>query len=51
MLVGKGVLPDWLRNKHRNTIALHGFDDNLCIFRCLAVHQGARIDRCIKEVK
>ena len=33
--IGLGRLPAWLRNKHE-VISL----DNLCIFRCVAVHQG-----------
>ena len=35
-----GRLPDWLRNK-REVISLDTFNDNLCVFRCLAVHLGA----------
>ena len=38
--IGLGRLPDWLRNKHE-VISLDTFNDNLCIFRCIAVHQGA----------
>ena len=40
--IGVGRLPDWLRNK-REVISLDTYDDSLCIFRCLAVHQGAHI--------
>ena len=38
--VGEGCLPNWLRTK-KGLIALDNFDDNLCVFRCLAVHRGA----------
>ena len=33
-------LPDWLRNKH-GVISLDTYNDNLCLSRCIAVHQGA----------
>ena len=39
-----GRLPAWLRNK-REVTALDQYEDALCIFRCIAVHQGARPDR------
>ena len=35
-----GQLPDWLQNKHE-VISLDTYNNNLCIFRCMAVHQGA----------
>ena len=38
--IGLGCLPDWLRNNHE-VISLDTFSDNLCLFRCIAVHQGA----------
>ena len=38
--IGLGRLPDWIRNK-REVISLDTYNDNLCIFRCLAVHRGA----------
>ena len=38
--IGLGRLPDWIRNK-REAISLDTFDDDFCVFRCLAVHQGA----------
>ena len=38
--IGLGRLPDWIRNK-REFISLDTFNDNLCIFRCMAVHRGA----------
>src|SRR6218665_1028279 len=49
-LLGAGRLPDWLRNKMA-LYALDEYDDNLCLFRCIAVHKGARPDRCTKEAK
>ena len=38
--IGLGRLPDWIRNK-REVISLDTYNDNLCIFRCMAIHQGA----------
>ena len=40
LFLGLGRLPDWLRNK-RGVLSLDTYDDNLCLFRCIAVHQGA----------
>ena len=42
-LLGSGLLPDWLRNlaHGRQMLALDTFDDNLCLWRCIAVYQGA----------
>ena len=38
--VGVGLLPNWLRHK-KGLIALDQYNDELCVFRCIAVHQGA----------
>ena len=38
--IGLGCLPDWLRNKHE-VISLDTYNDNLCLFQCIAVHRGA----------
>ena len=38
--IGRGRLPDWLRSKHE-VISLDTYNDNLCLFRCIAVHRGA----------
>ena len=38
--IGLGRLPDWIRNK-REVISLDTNNDNLCLFRCMAVHRGA----------
>ena len=48
--IGLGRLPDWLRNK-REVIALDIYNDNCCLHRCLAVHRGARIDRCTRKIR
>jgi len=50
-LVGTGPLPDWLRNlaHSRSMVALDTYKDNLCLWRCIAVHRGVRPDRCTKE--
>jgi len=52
-LVGTGPLPDWLRNlaHSRAMVALDTYYDNLCLWRCIAVHRGARPDRCTKEAR
>lgn len=50
-LLGTGRLPDRLRNFLHGwlskTVSLDTFNDNLCLWRCIAVHQGARPDRSI----
>lgn len=53
VLVGTGPLPEWLKNlaHSRTMVALDNFQDNLCLWRCLAVHQGARIDRCTADAR
>ena len=42
LFLGLGRLPDWLRNK-RGVVSLDTFRDNLCLFRCIAVHRGADV--------
>ena len=42
--IGLGRLPAWLRNK-REAIVLDNYEDGFCVFRCIAVHKGARSDR------
>ena len=37
-LLGCGPLPDWLRDK-RCVYVLDTLDDNLCVWRCLAVYK------------
>ena len=46
-LLGTEPLPDWLRNlaHSRNMLALDTYKDNLCLWRCIAVHRGSRPDR------
>ena len=49
-LMGTGPLPTWLRNLAHNArgramAALDTFQDNLCLWRCIAVSQGVRTDR------
>ena len=46
-LLGTGPLPDWLRNlaHGRSMLALDTYQDNLCLWRCIAVHRGTRPDR------
>ena len=48
--IGLGRLPAWLRNKHE-VISLDEYEDALCLFRCIAVHQGARRDRCARRTR
>ena len=48
--LGLGCLPDWLRNKP----GLHSLDiyrDNLCLFRCIAVHRGAHVRDNIRRTR
>ena len=42
LFLGLGQLPDWLRNKH-GVLSLDTYDDNRCLFRCIAVHWGAHV--------
>ena len=55
-LMGTGPLPDWLR-KLANTgrkqamVALDTYRDNLCLWRCIAVHRGARPDRSTEAAR
>ena len=42
LFLGLGRLPDWLRNK-RGVLSLDTYRDNRCLFRCIAVHQGAKV--------
>jgi len=52
-LLGAGSLPDWLRNlAHGGPMAaLNTYKDNLSLWRCIAVHQGARVDRSTKAAR
>ena len=47
-MLGTGPLPDWLRNlaHGRKMVSLDTYNDNICLWRCIAVFQGARPDRC-----
>ena len=42
LFLGLGRLPDWLRNKP-GILSLDLYRDNLCLFRCIAIHQGAHV--------
>jgi len=50
-LVGTGPLPDWLRNLAHSwaMVSLDVYNNNLCLWRCITVHCGARTDCCTKE--
>ena len=52
-LVETGPLPDWLRNlaRGKNIVTLDTYRDNLCLWRCIAVHKGSRPDRSTKEAQ
>ena len=52
-LVGTGPLPVWLRNLTRTNVmvALDTYKDNLCLWRCIAVHRGARPDRSTQTAR
>ena len=53
-LMGTGPFPDWLRNQARGNhamVALDSYGDNLCLWRCIAVHKGARPDRSTEAAR
>ena len=55
-LMGTGQLPDWLRNlahaaRGQAMVALDTYRDNMCLWRCIAVHRGARPDRSTKAAQ
>ena len=50
LFLGLGRFPDWLRNKH-GVLSLDTYDDNLCLFRCIAVHQGATPRRNMRKTR
>ena len=55
-LMGTGPLPDWLRNlahaaQGQAMVALDNYQDNLCLWRCIAVQRGSRPDRSTKVAR
>ena len=44
LLMGCGPLPDWLKKK-RCVYAMDNFNDNLCVWRCLAIYKRKDIQR------
>ena len=50
LFLGVGRLPDWLRNKH-GVLSLDTYRDNRCLFRCIAVHQGADVRRNMRATR
>jgi len=52
-LVGTGPLPEWLRHLAHSQamVSLDVYNDNLCLWQCLAVHRGARTDHGTKEAR
>ena len=52
-LVGTGPLPVWLRNLTRTNVmvVLDTYKYNLCLWSCIAVHQGARPDRSTQTAR
>ena len=50
LFLGLGRLPDWLRNKH-GVLSLDTYEDNLCLFRCIAVHWGATPRRNMRKTR
>ena len=50
LFLGVGRLPDWLRNK-RGVLSLDTYRDNRCLFRCIAVHQGADVRRNMRATR
>ena len=50
LFLGRGCLPDWLRNKH-GVLSLDTYQDNRCLFRCIAVHWGADVRRNMRKTR
>ena len=54
-LLGTGPLPDWLRNLARGRVSkmvsMGTFNGNLCLWRCIAVHQGAPPHRSTRAAR
>ena len=50
LFLGLGRLPDWLRNKH-GLLSLDTYRDNLCLFRCIAVHWGVPVKRNMRKTR
>ena len=50
LFLGLGRLPDWLRNKH-GVLSLDMYEDNRCLFRCIAVHWGATPRRNMRKTR
>ena len=55
-LMGTGPLPNWLRNlahasRGHAMVALDQYADNLCLWRCIAVHKGSRPDRSTEAAR
>ena len=55
-LMGTGPLPNWLRNlahasRGHAMVTLDTYRDNLCLWRCIAVHRGARPDRSTEAAR
>ena len=51
--LGEGPLPDWLRNlaHGRQMASLDTFDDNLCLWRCIAVYRRALPNRSTQAAR
>ena len=49
-LLGCGALPDWLRDK-RCIYAMDTFDDNLCVWKCLAIYKRLACDEANQVLK
>ena len=50
LFLGLGRLPDWLRNK-RGVLSLDTYNDKRCLFRCIAVHQGAHVRNNMRRTR
>jgi len=53
LLLGSGQLPEWLRNLAHGCamVTLDSYEDNLCLWRCISVYKGSRVDRCTRVAK
>ena len=49
-LLCQGRMPDWLRNR-KGLYALDTFNEDMCLFRSIAVHNVTKSNRCTEKAE